>query len=147
MKILIFAGLGGHQTQANILYERFRDSEYPTEFITEENYIMPKVSNLSKYGGLKLFCSVFVVALYLVPTIIWVSLQDRRNIIIIFGPLSTFAVMLSCFILQRKCVVFETWSRFTTHSITYMFAKFLRLPVVVQNPSMSQDDNIFGRLG
>lgn len=146
-KLYICAGAGGHAAQAKVLHESVTAIR-GAQLLREGVFWLPSVSGWTKRGGFFRIwgnTALFFRFLLMLPLFPFMF-RDAR--FIFFGPATCIPLMACCYVFGCPATYVESWSRFNSFSLSYKIARFFSFALVVQNSSLSDDDNhYFGRLG
>lgn len=147
-KILITAGVGGHETQARLLSKNIALSFPKIEvFLSAEgkfndNDSLINASQKTKIGrrwwGLFLAAPLFLVNFILLLRII---IRRQPNLVISLGPYVSILSFLCCLVLKVRFVHIETRARFVEPSLTCKVLMLFNVLIFVQNESLLQKVN------
>jgi len=145
---LIIAGEGGHFEQAKrickLISSKKRNVIIITEFSPIANNCIYKTIfdlNISGFSKNHRFFFLFFMPFYLlIKTILNIHIiyKYRPVKIITLGPFFSVSWTISALILKIKNIHIETWSRFSSLSITTKFLLKLPIKVFYQNKSLDQ---------
>jgi beta-1,4-N-acetylglucosaminyltransferase len=141
---MLVAGEGGHSEQqrrlANLLSPHadlilVTESDVKSDFCTVK--FSRTISSLSKHRNfIKRILAIIFVFISIIPALVMIY-NVKPVGIIIHGPMFCAPFMIAGYILRKKMIFIESWSRFETESLTGRFAKIFGFKILYQNISLS----------